>query len=354
VRPDPVVSAHPPPPAARPAPHVPHPPPPPVPPAVPPQVPRPPRNPPPPPPPPPPLPKLGSTGSVDWTDPAVCQLVPQLCSTLASGPAPIAKPSGGGEGEGGFWAGVVKGFNDVGAFLSGGLIGGATDYLVGTGTYQAAISGIWRSLATMAGEAFSTIMPAGVHNKGAAVAFSAKVGLAGFITKWSGIPVDYYLTSDLYSMRFCDPQYIPSQSEADLCALRDIWDDAKWECVTRANGNIPLYYRDVLNAKSERPGILDVVSLHRRKIIDKPGYKARIKELGFRGEGYPDEILKVTEWLPGPSDIIRYMKRDVADEKVVEKYQYDKDFPKPKFDGPLKDVAEAVGLTEQMMRFEWR
>src|SRR5262249_10026600 len=101
-------------------------------------------------------------------------------------------------------------------------------------------------------------------------------------------------------------------------------------------------------------GILDVVSLHRRKIIDKPGYKARIKELGFRGEGYPDEILKVTEWLPGPSDIIRYMKRDVADEKVVEKYQYDKDFPKPKFDGPVKDVAEAVGLTEQMMRFEWR
>jgi hypothetical protein len=65
------------------------------------------------------------------------------------------------------------------------------------------------------------------------------------------------------------------------------------------------------------------------------------------------DVYDLTEQIPGTSDIIRFMLRDVADEQVVQTYGYDDEF-EDKFTGRLKDWAAWQGVSEEAMRFFWR
>lgn len=206
----------------------------------------------------------------------------------------------------------------------------------------------------MSAEWLSKFLPAGVHNPNAAALFSVKLGLAGFVTKWLGVPLDWYSMSDRYAMQYCDPQLLPSQADADMMWLRDQLSDDDWLCMTKANGNLPGWAKGVRTAKETLPNLNELVQLYlRKKIKDKPALIERVKTVGVRSPERVDEWLELAKQLPGYADLIRMMVRDSFDDDVSKKYKYDEGFDK-KFTGKAKEWSESQGIEEDIFKFLWR
>lgn len=215
---------------------------------------------------------------------------------------------------------------------------------------------MWKRGGALGKIVLDSMLPAGVHNKPAATYFCSATGLANFVTKWTGIPVDYYLTSHKYSMQFCDPQYIIGQTDIDNLFLIGEMNEKEWECLTKAQGNIPSIHKRARDGKQRQLGENEVISLKRRKLLkdDDEYYKLMNKD-SVIDRNISDRLYKLSEYVPTYSDLVPWMVRDVFDKEVVEKYQYDKHFKEKYLDDPkAQEFAEAAGITEDVMRYIWR
>jgi len=80
----------------------------------------------------------------------------------------------------------------------------------------------------------------------------------------------------------------------------------------------------------------------------KEGMIAELKEQGFTQEQI-ETIEKTMRFYPTPDDFIRFMVRETFDERVVEKYGYDVDYP-PMID----EFVQKAGVEPFWMRHFWR
>lgn len=208
---------------------------------------------------------------------------------------------------------------------------------------------------TMVGQQFENIMTdLGIQNDVVAGLLGTLIGTATWAERITGVPYTYLSQTVTYAFQYANPQYIPSQAEIDGMYLNDVIGNDRWTCLTRANGNVPDAFVEGLKAKQWKPDHLSVVNLYRRGLIpDLPSYYQRLRGLGVIDRSYADELLKVTEQLPGISDQLRFMVRDSWDEDVVRQFDYDKDFDS-KFPGKARELAEATGVPEEVFRLFWR
>jgi hypothetical protein len=194
----------------------------------------------------------------------------------------------------------------------------------------------------------------GINNLEAAYDLGSILGVSSWAETATGIPVTYLTQSIQYAFNYANPQYIPSQSELDGMYLNNQISGDRWTCLTRANGNLPLPFRDALLAKQWKPDHLSVVQLYRRGVIpDLATYYERLRGLGVLDRHYANELLKVSEQLPGISDQLRFMVRDSWDDTVAEQYGYDTDFA-VKFNAQARKLAEATGVPESVFQLYWR
>lgn len=182
----------------------------------------------------------------------------------------------------------------------------------------------------------------------------ARLMLAGKAESLCSVPLGYLMQGETYTLQYYNPANLPSQAEVDGCYLTSQFGYDQWQCLTRANGNIPLWYDKVLNSKYTRPIPSEIVQLYLRGEIGvKDEYYRRMAAQGVKGHQEADEYLTLAQQLPGASDLVRMMVRDAADETVAKKYDYDKDFT-DKFSGPVKAWANAQGLDASVFKYLWR
>lgn len=186
------------------------------------------------------------------------------------------------------------------------------------------------------------------------MSIGATIGLASKAESLTSMPWGYLFQHQTYALQYYAPQYIPSQPGVDELYLRNRIDDSYWECLTRANGNLPITHRLIRDAKAVRPILSDVIQLRLRDVIRTDDeYVRRARELGVTDPGHAREFLTLANWVPPPTDLISFMVRDAADDAIAAKYQYDKDFT-DKFAGPIKDWARSQGITEDAFKYNWR
>lgn len=191
-----------------------------------------------------------------------------------------------------------------------------------------------------------------VQNKAAVASLAVTLGTAGWAESITGAPLRYLATSNLYQFQYLNPQMLIAQSDIDNLYLRSKIKDKTWECLTKAQGNLPQWHRAARDAKQALLTPDQLVQSWRRGYITDVDLYDTLAENGFINSNYITQMVKLSEMPLSPSDLVSCMKRDAFDPKVVEKYEYDKDFGS-KFQGKAKEWAYWQGLSEEQFAYLW-
>lgn len=203
---------------------------------------------------------------------------------------------------------------------------------------------------------FSTqsVFPSYLPNVKAAMPLCAHIALMETAGRVTGAPTDYLATWARYQLQFCNPLFIPSQSELNGMYYRNYITKEDWECHTKANGNIAVLAERSMLSGAFQPDQNTVVTLYMRGVIkSEKEYMDRQRNNGILDESYARELLILADNIPTPGDLVQFMVRDSGDEAVVKQYDYDKDFEK-KTTKQIRDWMKANGIGEQYMRYIWR
>ncbi len=127
------------------------------------------------------------------------------------------------------------------------------------------------------------------------------------------------------------------------------------DCYIRANGFRSDLMRPFVNATALFPTMFEASMGLRRGLIVQGQFEEIAARNGLQKIEWTRLIHNLTEQVPPPTDLIRYMVRDADDRNVVTRFKLDDQFPE-KFrpDGQLKKWADDQGVTEEQMRYSWR
>lgn len=177
--------------------------------------------------------------------------------------------------------------------------------------------------------------------------------IVGFIGHWTQGSLDGLTKGFDYKLNQSAPQEIPSQGELNAARLGDQIPPDQWTCLTQANNNLPELAKRVLLSQRSKISYEDALMLHRLGRMDAADYEAWTRQNGY----IRAEDVKAKEaasiYLPGPSDLIHMMVRDVADNAAVKKFGLDEEFT-DKWKGDLKLYGAAQGINDDTAKLEWR
>ena len=175
----------------------------------------------------------------------------------------------------------------------------------------------------------------------------------GFVTKWFGDGLDKPMYRTSRTLDFLCPDMIPGQPEINSLRARGIIDDQLWSCWTRANNNLEKPQKTILDGMENIPTPLEIVMLKNRDAVTGNFYDQMMQLNAVRKASTRGMYETLAMFVPGPSDLVRFMVRDVFDKSVVDKYQYDQGF-REKFSGKARDWAKAQGMDEDQFLYFWR
>lgn len=177
--------------------------------------------------------------------------------------------------------------------------------------------------------------------------------VAGIVNFWTKGALDQVIKGYEYKVAESCPQEIPSQGELNAARLAAQMDAKQWECLTRANNNLPVLAKQVLFSQRTKIGFQDALMLKRLGVMDDLEYRVWAEQNGVLTVEDREALEAAATYLPGPSDLLRMMVRDVADVDAVKKFGLDDEFG-IKWTGELKKYGDAQGISDETARLEWR
>jgi hypothetical protein len=177
--------------------------------------------------------------------------------------------------------------------------------------------------------------------------------IAGVVTRWVGFDMTYFTRSSVYDLNFLNPQTIPSETDFVGLYLNDLINADGFDCMIRANGSYPSWWRSIAQMNRTKATVADVIQLDRRGIIDPEEAKIRLRGLGVLNATDRDFLYKTSEAMPSVSDIVRFMVRDADDNEVAKRYGTD-DALSTKYGAQLQSWAKGQGITDEVMKYYWR
>lgn len=178
-------------------------------------------------------------------------------------------------------------------------------------------------------------------------------GALGAVETWIGASFPEVQTRlDQYCGTLC-PTRLPSQDDADLARNLNYIAPDLWVCWTKANGNDPSPFEVLRKAKGVRPNALQTVEYGLKTQRPIEDVWKLLHETGVEDNRYQQWFTELARYVPGPSDLISFMTRDVFNETVVKKYNYDDGFA-DNYVGVVKQWAYAQGMDEDVFLKYWR
>jgi hypothetical protein len=156
-----------------------------------------------------------------------------------------------------------------------------------------------------------------------------------------------------YASNFEYPIGLPTSAEAGGAWLANEITDCQFEVYVKSNDNKFDLYKEIVKSGKFKFSALELMTLYKRDAITRGKIGDRLRELGSLEPEDQDELEALFEQVPGPSDIIRFMVRDAANEDTVKHFNMDKGFGE-NYIGQLKDWGEQQGIPDELAKFFWR
>ncbi|MEM3961631.1 MAG: hypothetical protein QXQ36_07185 [Sulfolobales archaeon] len=175
-----------------------------------------------------------------------------------------------------------------------------------------------------------------------AVVIGAVLGIVAFITETNPVRrmIDYTFN------RWMPNKELEPGSLIDLY-LRGVIDYKTLEDRLKAHGYDPGKAREFLELSKTLFTVEQAIYSYRRGIISDSELRQIFKANGIPESEIP-KYLKMTEYFPPPSDLIRFAVREVFTPEIVEKYRMHEDLPEE-----FLRLAGQVGIPEQVARWYW-
>lgn len=178
-------------------------------------------------------------------------------------------------------------------------------------------------------------------------------GILRFINQWTGLIPKAILTPLQQAENFVCQVEIPSGPQADAAYLSDTITKGVWECWHKAAGDMLRGADAVMMGQRTRPESMQLCMLYRRGVLDEDAWKKAMRTVGVITDEDRDRIYKLSAYVPGASDVVRFVARDVDDKTIVDRYSLDYQFEE-KYAERLKPLGDANGIDKETMRLYWR
>ena len=162
-----------------------------------------------------------------------------------------------------------------------------------------------------------------------------------------------YKRAITYDSDVKNPIGIMSADQAASAFLANEIDACTFKTYVCANDVIYDAYLPLVKAGKLKFSALELQQLYMRQGIKRGNLSDRLRELGSLHEEDVDELDCLTTQIPGPSDIIRMMVRDVVNPTVVSTFNLDSGF-EDNYQDVLKSWAGNQGLPDQAVQMYWR
>jgi hypothetical protein len=191
-----------------------------------------------------------------------------------------------------------------------------------------------------------------VPNGAAVLSYSTQLGVGKWVQSILGYPMDYLQAPTRYALQHANPTIIPTQAAIDEMHLAGVFNREQWECYTRFNGHTPRLHYESVKANRTRIGVNDIVTAYKRGMLTAEGFYGKMRERGVLTREEADEFLKLFTQLPTLSDLMRWLKKDVANEAFVELGQLKEGFAES-WSGQFQAWADAQGITPEQAIYEY-
>jgi len=176
------------------------------------------------------------------------------------------------------------------------------------------------------------------------------------LSKWIGNPPPRATAAMQYAEAYLCPWLLPSAGEVQALFQAGVIDEATAVNLGRLNGRCDDTTLSLLAAGQARLAPGEVVDAYRRGAIDRGRAETELRARGYLREDALETYLATTRFLPGPSDLVRFLVRDAFDEAgVVQRFGLDSEFAeKWPETGPGRYLADSQGVDEQTLKYFWR
>lgn len=175
----------------------------------------------------------------------------------------------------------------------------------------------------------------------------------GMAERWLGVDLTTFRIPNAYNRHFKCPVLLPTIPEAASAWLAGEIDEPTLQCWVAANNGRYPEISTAIRAQRTKLSPVQYGMLYMRDKITPDQFDARLRSTGMIKDTDREEVLDLLQQLPPPSDIVRMMVRDAADEALVAQFRLDDQFT-DKFTGKVEEWTRQQGIDPTYMRFLWR
>ena len=173
------------------------------------------------------------------------------------------------------------------------------------------------------------------------------------VSRITGVDLSFAIQPLRYMLNGLCPYLHPTAAEAVQAYLGNTIDEDRLATLLSINGVCPEPAAPVIEAGRTKlpPGVL--VDAYYRGLIEDDELRAELRASGHLQPKQAEIYKQLGRFIPPPTDLVRFMVRDVEDSDIVERFGLDDDFG-DKFRGPLARWANQQGVDDETMLRYWR
>lgn len=182
---------------------------------------------------------------------------------------------------------------------------------------------------------------------------AARRALASVFGGWFGMVPEATQREWDYIINWYCPNRLPATSDMNALLTRAWVTQEQWENVISMNGDCPPWQKLIVDSQQTYPNVSEAIALWQRQHIDVNQLVDLLEKNGVKDSFWQQRFVRLAKYVPGPTDLISFMTRDVFDKQVVKDLGLDDEFT-DKVNENTQPFMDANGIDAETLKLYWR
>jgi hypothetical protein len=198
-------------------------------------------------------------------------------------------------------------------------------------------------------DAFTADIATGLHAVGMGVSSDSTQTGSGAFHISVKMKLDHTLKVLDQLIQYFVPTGVFSHSDALSLYYSNQLEDDGLKCMFSAAGIHPEWALPLAYSEREQPNAFEYVVAWRRGALTDQELSDSLRGRGWTEKDEQDLLVTISDFLPPPTDLVRFMLRNIGDEGIVQRFKLEAEFEQL-FVGRIVDWAKAAGISEKVLR----